>query len=93
MYTCSSGWGKKYDEIISEEKIFPAFSKVRRTRGWVKLDQALPQWPCIVYLRTPKENSATGVASLEHEPKVFVMPMGDLTHRRLKPFSCVTHTL
>ena len=85
-YLQKPGWGKKYDEVITPEKIVPAFSKVRRTRGWVKLDHSLPHWPCVIFLRTGK--SAVGVESLELEPKVFVMPFGDLTHHRLlKPFS------
>lgn len=81
------GWGKKYDDVVTQDRIEPAFSKVLRTRGWVYLDKLLPLWPCVVYLRTCKENDAFGMESLELEPKVFVMPFGQLSHRRLKPYS------
>lgn len=74
------GWDNTYDELIPadefEKKSVPGGTYTRIYKAWAFFSTKYPVWPCMVYLRSPKDGDKDAIKFLKEETMIFVIPYG-----------------
>jgi 1-acyl-sn-glycerol-3-phosphate acyltransferase len=79
------GWGSDWDENIKEiDRV--SLNSTKYVKAWVKLNQSICLWPCVLYLRMPLKGSSKGEEYLRTETRMLTYPCG---HHSRCPFKLV----
>lgn len=66
------GWEPSDDSVVENVLIHPPETYVFKSKAWVKLPKKLGWWPCVAYIRFPKENDDFGLKNLSYTTLMYV---------------------